>query len=84
LAWLDWQVGQRGADVKLRLMKTYRILVHEGAGAPVELAAEMSSDARVVEFARDRLASSRKVTVIEVWSGLVRLCQFGAEAPLAA
>jgi hypothetical protein len=65
-------------------MKTYRILVHEGAGAPVELAAEMGSDARVVQFARERLASSRKVTAIEVWSGPMKLCELGAVARLAA
>jgi hypothetical protein len=65
-------------------MKTYRILVHEADGARIELAAEMGSDARVVEFARDRLASSRKATAIEVWAGPVKLCQFGAEPRLAA
>jgi hypothetical protein len=57
-------------------MKTYRLLVHEMAGGkPVELAAEMAHDARVVEFARARVAASKGVTAIEVWSGPVKLCE---------
>jgi hypothetical protein len=59
-------------------MKTYRLLVHETTGgAPVELAAQMAGDARVVEFARHRVASAKGVTAIEVWSGPVKLCEIG-------
>ncbi|HEY1750361.1 MAG TPA: hypothetical protein VGG29_03810 [Caulobacteraceae bacterium] len=66
-------------------MKTYRLLVHERAGdAPVELAAEMAHDARVVQFARDRVAASKGVTAIEVWSGPVKLCEVGPEDLKAA
>ena len=66
-------------------MKAYRILVHDRrCGAPIELAAEMRHDARVVEFARDRLAASNHVASIEVWSGATRLCWLDAEQRKAA
>jgi hypothetical protein len=66
-------------------MKAYRILVHDGrCEAPIELAVEMAHDARVAEYCRDRLASSTKVSSIEIWSGAQKLCQLWSEAREAA
>jgi len=66
-------------------MKAYRILIHDDrTAAPVELAAEMASDARVTEFCRQRLASSAYVSSIEVWSGDKKLCHLWSEARQAA
>ncbi|MGH6955783.1 MAG: hypothetical protein ACREEW_03870 [Caulobacteraceae bacterium] len=61
-------------------MKTYRILVHDiRSRTPIELTAEMSEDARVREFARERLAASDNLESIEVWSGVVKLCHFRSD-----
>jgi hypothetical protein len=78
--------GKRGgAPPKGKPMKTYRIVVHDRrCSAPIELAAEMQSDTRVLEFARDRLAASRHVAAIEVWRGATRLCWLDAEQRKAA
>jgi len=68
-------------------MKTYRMLVQERGGeTPVELTAEMVSDLRVVDFARQRLAAQARILEIEIWSGERRLCRLsrgGPEAPSA-
>ncbi len=57
-------------------MKIYRMLVHErDGGAPVELTAEMVSDLRAVDFARQRLAAQPRLVEIEIWSGQGRLCR---------
>jgi hypothetical protein len=69
-------IERGGARPKGDVMKAYKILVHDRrCDAPIELAAEMKHDARVVEFARDRLAASSHVAAIEVWSGATRLCR---------
>jgi hypothetical protein len=66
-------------------MKAYKILVHDRrCAAPLELAAQMKHDVRVVEFARDRLAASEHVAAIEVWSGTRRLCRLCDEPRQAA
>ena len=59
-------------------MKIYRMVVAErGCAKPVELIAEMSSDGRAVDFARQRLIDHPRIDAIEVWSGLDRLCRLG-------
>jgi hypothetical protein len=64
-------------------MKIYRMLVHECGGiAPVELTAEMVSDLRAVEFARQRLAAHPRLAEIEIWSGPGRLCRLQQRAPV--
>jgi hypothetical protein len=74
-----------GARPEGKAMKAYRILVHDRrCAAPIELAAEMKHDARVVEFARDRLAASKHVAAIEVWSGATRLCWLADDEPRKA
>jgi hypothetical protein len=66
-------------------MKSYRIVVHDTRlGGPVELAAEMRSDARVREYAAQRYGASDHVQAVEVWSGSVRLCAFGQARKAAA
>jgi hypothetical protein len=55
-------------------MNLYRMLVYEtGCVQPVELIAQMASDGRAVDFARQRLTDYSRIQVIEVWSGLCRL-----------
>jgi hypothetical protein len=66
-------------------MKAYRLVVHDGrSAAPIELVAEMAHDARVIEFCRERLATSVHVTSIEIWSGGIKLRQLWSEARQAA
>jgi hypothetical protein len=63
-------------------MKIYRMLVHErDGGAPVELTAEMVSDLRAVDFARQRLAAQPRLVEIEIWSGQGRLCRLQRRPP---
>ncbi len=55
-------------------MKLYRMLVYEtGCVQPIELIAQMASDRRAVDFARQRLTDYPRILAIEVWSGLCRL-----------
>ena len=64
-------------------MKTYLMHVRErGLDQPVELIAEMVSDLRAVDFARQRIAAYPRITEIEIWSGEARLCRLhsGGEA----
>ena len=57
-------------------MKTYRMFVHErGCGQPLELIAEMKSDLRAVEFARQRIVAYPRIVSIEIWSGDDRVCR---------
>lgn len=50
-------------------MKAYRILIYENAGEPpMELAAELLHDARARQFAGQKLANSRRVSAVEVWT----------------
>jgi len=68
-------------------MNTYRMLVRETGGAePLELTAEMISDLRVVDFARQRLAADPRILEIDVWAREGRLCrlQRSTAAPLAS
>lgn len=69
-------------------MKNYRMLVYEyGCVQPVELIAQMASDRRAVDFARQRLTDYSRILAIEVWSGLSRLSRLqrrSAEARGAA
>jgi hypothetical protein len=66
-------------------MKAYRILVRDSRlDGAVELVAEMRGDSRVIEFARDRFASSDHVEAVEVWSGSVRLCSYHNDQRKAA
>jgi hypothetical protein len=69
-------------------MKTYRMFVQErGAEKPIELTAEMVSDLRVVDFARQRLAAQAHILEIEIWSGerrLCRLCRAEDQAAISA
>jgi hypothetical protein len=58
-------------------MKAYRILVQDTRMGPLELAAEMRSDARAREFALERYDSSHHVRAVEVWAGSIRLCAYG-------
>jgi hypothetical protein len=66
-------------------MKTYRMLVYErGCVQPIELIAEMKSDLRAVEFARQRIVAYPRILSIEILSGADRLCRVqapGVEAP---
>ena len=65
-------------------MKTYRLLVLEaGCVQPFELIAEMKSDLRAVDFARQRLAAYPRIALIEVWSALGRLCRLQQNATAA-
>lgn len=69
-------------------MKTYRMLVQERGGeTPTQLTAEMVSDLRVVDFARQRFAAQPRILQIEIWSGERRLCRLSrgaAEATASA
>ena len=66
-------------------MKAYRILVCDDRhDAALELAAEMTSDARACEFAAGRFGSSEHVRAVEVWRGAVRICALGAATRAAA
>lgn len=66
-------------------MKTYRMLVQErGAEAPTQLTAEMVSDLRVVDFARQRLCAQARIVEIEIWSGERRLCRLSRAEDQAA
>jgi len=66
-------------------MKTYRMFVQERGGErPIELTAEMVSDLRVVDFARQRLAAQARVVEIEIWSGERRLCRLSRAEDQAA
>lgn len=57
-------------------MKTYRMLVYEpGCVQPVELIAQMKSDLRAVEFARERIIAYPRIVTIEIWSGPDRICR---------
>jgi hypothetical protein len=62
-------------------MKIYRMLVHERGEEPVELTAEMVSDLRAVDFARQRLAAQPRLAEIEIWSDQGRLCRLQRRAP---
>jgi hypothetical protein len=60
-------------------MKTYRMLVYErGCVQPIELIAEMKSDLRAVEFARERIVAYPRILTIEIWSGAERVCRVQA------
>jgi len=69
-------------------MKTYRMFVHErGCEHPIELIAEMKSDLRAVEFARQRIVAYPRISSIEIWSAATRICRVqaaGAEAAASA
>ncbi len=66
-------------------MKAYRILIYEGAGEPpMELAAELVHDARARQFAGQKLAESRQVSAVEVWSGRSLIARFTDASTLAA
>ena len=66
-------------------MKAYRVLVHDlRERAPIELTAELASDARANEFARERLASSASYMAIEVWRGEVKLLHLRSGLRVAA
>jgi hypothetical protein len=57
-------------------MKTYRMHVYERVGdQPVELIAEMVSDLRAVDFARQRICAYPRIVEIEIWSEQGRLCR---------
>ena len=65
----------RGA-AKATAMKTYRMLVYErGCIQPIELIAEMKSDLRAVEFARERIVAYPRIVAIEIWSDATRVCR---------
>ena len=68
-------------------MKTYRMLVYErGCVQPIELIAQMKSDLRAVEFARERIVAYPRILTIEIWSRADRVCRVqapGAEAPVS-
>jgi hypothetical protein len=52
------------------------MFVHEyGGDEPTQLTAEMVSDLRVVDFARQRLCGSPRILEIDIWSGERRLCR---------
>jgi hypothetical protein len=71
-----------GDGAKATAMKIYRMLVHErGVDAPVELTAEMVSDLRAVDFARQRLAAHPRLVEIEIWSEQGRLCRLQRRTP---
>ncbi len=66
-------------------MKTYRMLVREaGSEQPFELIAEMRTDGRAMDFARQRLLDYPRIAAIEVWSGLTQLCRLQRRAAEAA
>lgn len=66
-------------------MKTYRMIVQERGGeAPALFTAEMVSDLRVVDFARQRLAAEARILQIEIWSGERRLCRLSRAGPETA
>jgi hypothetical protein len=70
-----------GGGAKATAMKTYRMLVHErGCVQPVELIAEMKSDLRAVEFARQRIVAYPRILSIEIWSGPDRVCRVQSRA----
>lgn len=67
------------------LMNTYRMLVRENGGAePLELTAEMISDLRAVDFARQRLAANPRILEIDVWTRERRLCRLQRPAAASA
>jgi hypothetical protein len=73
------------ADVEVAMMKTYRMLVREtDCEQPLELIAEMRTDGRAVDFARQRLIDYPRIAAIEVWSDLTRLCRLQRRHPDAA
>jgi hypothetical protein len=85
LVWLDPRHRAGVAVSEGLAMKAYRILVQDSRmGGVVELAAEMRGDARALEFARNRLASSDHVDAVEVWSGPVRLGSYRSQPALQA
>jgi hypothetical protein len=60
-------------------MKTYRMFVYErGCIQAIELIAEMKSDLRAVEFARERIVAYPRILTIEIWSGEDRICRVQA------
>ena len=60
-------------------MKSYRLVVRESAdGEPLELVAELASDLRAADFARQRMAANPRIREIEIWSGEARLCRLQA------
>ncbi|HEX3407374.1 MAG TPA: hypothetical protein VHS81_09070 [Caulobacteraceae bacterium] len=66
-------------------MKTYRMFVHErGCVQPFELIAEMKSDLRAVEFARQRIVAYPRIVSIDIWSGDDRVCRVQAQGAEAA
>ncbi|HWF78472.1 MAG TPA: hypothetical protein VN694_15000 [Caulobacteraceae bacterium] len=66
-------------------MKTYRMFVHErGSSQPFELIAQMKSDLRAVEFARQRIVAFPRILAIEIWSGESRVCRVQSRAAEAA
>jgi hypothetical protein len=68
--------AQFGGGGREAAMKTYRMLVLEtGCVQPIELIAEMSSDLRAVDFARQRIVAYPRIVSIEIWSALGRLCR---------
>jgi hypothetical protein len=70
-----------GGGAKATAMKTYRMLVHErGCVQPIELIAEMKSDLRAVEFARQRIVAYPRILSIEIWSGSDRVCRVQSRA----
>ena len=68
-------------------MKTYQMRIRQlGWDRPMELIAEMRSDRRAIDFARQRLTEQPRILDIEVWSGLTQLCRLqrgGAQAQAA-
>jgi hypothetical protein len=66
-------------------MKTYRMFVHErGCVQPIELIAQMKSDLRAVEFARERIVAYPRILAIEIWSDEARVCRVQSSAAEAA
>lgn len=66
-------------------MKSYRMVVRDGGGDPLELFAEMASDLRVTDFARQRMSADARIREIEIWSGQTRLCRvLGRDADVPA
>jgi hypothetical protein len=60
-------------------MRAYRLLVFDDLSpTPQVWDAEMSGDARVAEFCRERVASSDHLRSIEIWAGPTRLGRIAA------
>jgi hypothetical protein len=76
--------GRTFATATTMHMKTYRMIVREGAdGEPLELVAKMASDLRAADFARQRIAADPRIREIEIWTGDTRLCRLQARGASA-